>query len=324
MIKSSRTTKQLLCTATCVAGMLLSCSGTAPGQTAAGQTTTAADTATVEELPLPHVPEMLRTPADRAAYITRHFWDEMDFGDTLRSHNSAFVEQNFSNFISLFPHADKAARETAVATLLHKAEADTAAYVLLADIAEKYLYDPNSPMLSEDFYLLFLEKLAVSPLLGEFTAERYRLQRQAVRKNRPGTQAADFAYLTRDGRRTTLRKTPVSEQLLLLFYDPDCEHCRDVMTQLQNAPLLTEAVRSGRLIVVAVYADDDLDLWRRTAPALPASWIVGADTAGNIHERELYVLRAMPSLYLLDSRQRVVLKDAPLPQLFHYLQNSMQ
>ena len=102
------------------------------------------------ELPLPDVPATLREPAERAAFIIGHFWDAMDFGDTLRSRDAAFMEQNFSNFISVFPYAAAEAQRAAVGSLLRRAEADSDAYVLLADIAEKYLYEPNSPMLAED------------------------------------------------------------------------------------------------------------------------------------------------------------------------------
>ena len=56
-------------------------------------------------LSLPDVPPSLTAPEERAAYIIAHFWDGMDFGDTLRCRDRAFMEQNFVNYLSLFPHA---------------------------------------------------------------------------------------------------------------------------------------------------------------------------------------------------------------------------
>lgn len=57
------------------------------------------------ELPLPEVPALLTAPEERAAYVLEHFWDGMDFRDTLRSRDRLFMEQCFVNFLSLFPHA---------------------------------------------------------------------------------------------------------------------------------------------------------------------------------------------------------------------------
>ena len=262
------------------------------------------------ELPLPEVPAMLREPSLRAAYIIEHFWDAMDFADTLRSHSTDFMEQNFSNFVSVFPYADEKAQRKAVDRLMTAAQADSAAYYKLADIAEKYLYDPNSPMLSEDYYILFLEKLVDSPLAGDYGAIRYRYQLEAALKNRPGTIASDFAYVERNGRSYMLRSTPVEGALLVIFYDPECDHCKDIMASIYDDASISAAVADGRLTVLALYADGERALWERTAKSLPKEWRVGFVTS-DIAATQRYVLRAMPTLYLLDADKRIILKDAP-------------
>ena len=272
------------------------------------------DSTAVETLPLPELPATLREPTARANYIIAHFWDAMDFRNTVRSRDRGFMEQNFANYISVFPYADEEARREAVATLLHKAEADSAAYRLLADVAEKYLYEPNSPMLSEDFYILFLEHLVNAPQLGSKTT-RLRWQLEAARKNRPGMTAADFSYTTREGVRTTLHQAHSEEQLLLLFYDPECEHCKEIMASLQQNATLNRLVAEKRLTVLAVYSGDDHDLWERDAAALPADWTVGYEP-GWLQDTGAYVLRAMPTLYLLDRNKRVIQKDVQPHQLF--------
>ncbi|MCH5335076.1 MAG: DUF5106 domain-containing protein [Alistipes sp.] len=270
-----------------------------------------------QDLPLPSVPSTLRQPADRAAYVICHFWDGLDFSDTARSRERTFMEQNFSTFVSVFPHASDQARRQAVSTLLHKAEADAEAYALLADIAEKYLYEPESPVYSEEFYALFLEHFAVSDILGPYGTIRPRWQLEAVRKNRPGTIAADIRFTGRDGREGTLGQIE-APRLLLIFYDPDCDHCREVVSSLQGDPVLSRLCKSGRLKVLAVYSGDERKLWADTAPSLPAEWIVGFEP-GLIYERGTYVLRRMPTLYLLDSDKRVLLKEPSPGELLSYL-----
>lgn len=288
--------------------------------------TTAAQTAVVEyhpalELPLPEIPDSIRITSHRAAYLAEHFWDAMDFRDTLRSRNTDFMEQNFSNFISVLPLTYQPAQRAAVEELLYKAETDSVAYILLTDIAETYLYDPNSPMLSEDLYMLFLEKFIDSPILGEYGTLRYRWQLEAVRKNRPGTIAANFAYITPDNRKKTLYRTPTAGDLILVFYDPDCEHCKETMTALQRDETLTRMISDNQLSVLAIHSGDSHELWAETALSLPPDWIAGYED-GSMQEKGLYVFRAMPTLYLLGRNKRVILKDVPVERLIEWLYNN--
>ncbi|WP_298074302.1 DUF5106 domain-containing protein [uncultured Bacteroides sp.] len=269
---------------------------------------------------MPAVPATLRTPPARAAYIIKHFWDAMDFADTLRSRNRNFMEQNFVNCLSLFPIADTTALAPAVATLVGRAQSDAVALSLLAETAEKYLYEQDSPLFNEEYYLLFADALVAAPL-PHSKRLRIEAQRTAMRKNRVGTPAADFSFETRDGQRLRLSKAAQGRPMLLLFYDPDCDHCMQTIAELSGSPLLNGAVARGDLVVVAVYAGfdgSDRAAWLRTLDRLPSVWTVGFDN-GTIYTRDLYVLRNLPALYLLDASRRVVLKDTTPARLFEYL-----
>lgn len=298
--------------------LTLAACGNGAVRSAAADDAPAADSlSAAAELPLPPIPATLRSVPARAGYLLEHFWDRMEFRDTLRSRNRPFMEQNFANFLSLFPHADTASLRPAVRRLLTRAEADTAAWRLVTEVAEKYLYEPNSPMYDEDYFMLFLEELLRSPFPDPYERVRPAYLLEVARKNRPGMVAADFAYVTRDGRRQTLHGTR-GERLLLLFYDPDCSHCKEIMEALYGDERLRRQIETGRMTVLAIYADGDRALWDRTKGALPAEWIVGFET-GAIDEHELYVLPAMPTLYLLDASRRVLRKDLPLPELLALL-----
>ncbi|MDE6451784.1 MAG: DUF5106 domain-containing protein [Odoribacter sp.] len=263
------------------------------------------------ELPLPSVPSDLRSVPERAAYVLAHFWDGMDFRDTLRSRNKVFVEQNFVNFVSLFPHASGEVRTEAVKRLMQAAERDIPAYTLLAEMAGKYLYDMASPMWCEEYYILFLEEFVATSVWDELEKVRYRHLLEAARKNRPGMPAADFTYLTRDGKQQTLRHTP-GNNLLLIFYDPVCEHCREVMAQLQSDVLVRQQIQDKRLTILAVCVDTGREVWDLTKTSLPTEWVIGFET-GHLQEQELYVLPELPTIYLLDADRNVVLKEI-LPQ----------
>ncbi len=303
-----------------LSGVLLisACAGNSRGnhsEKTAVSAVAAVDTA--GDLPLPEVPAGLQAGEERAAYVAEHFWDAMDFADTLRGRNRGFMEQNFANFLTLFPHVPETARAAAVSKLMRRAEADTAAYRLLAEIAEKYLYDPNSPMRNEEFFIPFLQELGRTSLLDEFEKTRPAFLLRAVMKNRPGMRAADFTYIVRDGRRCSLYGTQ-APLVLLIFYDPDCENCKEVTAALSGNGFLNRLIADGQLTVLAVYADGDRAAWERTKADMPADWTVAFDT-GRIGTEELYVLPATPVIYLLDGNKRVLLKDASPQQVLEAL-----
>ena len=85
--------------------------------------------------------------------------------------------------------------------------------------------------------------------------------------------------------------------------------CREVKEALLSSPQLNELTERGKLKVLVLYPDKDLDAWREHLVDYPDAWINGYDANQNITKENLYDLRAIPSLYLLDSQKRVMAKD---------------
>lgn len=258
------------------------------------------------QLPLPAVPDSLTTPEQRAAFVSAHFWDAMDWQDHSLSLDTAFMEQNFANYLSILPYADEKARRRSVASLMQSAAADREAHAFLAWVAEHYLADPNSPMRSEDIYMVFLDEFAKSPIFDEAKKTRYRYQMERAMKNRPGSPAADFAMADRDGRRLTLLKAAAeTEGTLVLFYDPECEHCKEILGEIAKWRF------PDGIQVLAIDVTEDAARFERTKGNYPREWRVAFAT-DPIEDDDLYVFPALPSIYLLDGEGRVILKDAPV------------
>lgn len=273
------------------------------------------------ELPLPTIPAELRTPQERADYLAVHFWDKMDFADTRLSLDTAFMEQNFVNFIDLLPHATPGGAEAAVERLTSSVAAtDSTVTAFIFDIATRYLSDPLSPMRNEELHILFLRQETLLPAVGEAARDRAAFMLGEALKNRPGTIPADFTYVTPTGR-STLLTTPVgtptlstgqtdATSLLLMLYDPDCIHCKEITASLASDPVVNAAIDNGSLTVLAVAVDGSRSRWEAHLPQMPSNWINGYDTTG-IEEKELYPLPAIPVFYLLGPDHRVIAKDPP-------------
>ena len=92
-----------------------------------------------------------------------------------------------------------------------------------------------------------------------------------------------------------------------------------IINVLNSDPMISSLVQQKRLAVVNVYIDEDIQAWRSYMPIYPEEWYNGFDPDFVLKENTLYNIRAIPSLYLLDSDKRVIMKDAPEERLFNYL-----
>lgn len=276
----------------------------------------ATDEAPVTELGLPEVPDSLVSPENRADYAIFHYWDDMDFADTTLSLDTAFMEQNFVNYIQLYDYASEGGRATGTERLMTGAGVSEPAYRFLTDIAERYLTDPNSPMRHEEYFLLFIHEINGDEVFSPAEKTRYEYLKAQILKNRPGTVGADFAFIDRAGKRRRLDDAVKgTAYTLLLFYDYDCETCATVEQEMMEDPVLNSATASGLVHVVAVNVfGDDLTKWERHSATLPKGWTVGYSPGCEVVEKEIYGINAAPTLYLLDAGRNVILKDVP-PQM---------
>ena len=191
-----------------------------------------------------------------------------------------------------------------------QADSTCEVYRIMTEALAKYLYDPQSPLRDEDLYLPFAEAAAVCPITDEDARPGYAFQARMCGINRRGTQVADFTYRDAAGQDHRLYDLE-AECIVLYFSNPGCHACAETTEQLASLPYLSEKIASGQLAVLNLYIDSDLESWRRHLRDYPSDWIVGYDPAGVIRSDTIYYIRAIPSVYILDSLKRVVLKDAP-------------
>lgn len=278
-----------------------------------GQEMMKQDTTVMQILfPFPAIPEVLTSPKDRKSYLLTHYWEQFDFADTTLVNNRDVTEQGFVNFIALL--ADGATPEDLMRESLENwctgFVGQAHARKVLTQTADDYLYNPNSPFYNEALYGMYLETLLKALPAGDAMRSSYDFKLKLLKRNNVGDRATDFAYYLPDGMRRTLAATPVKgDRLLLVFYDPECESCHAVLGQMAADRGLAEAVKAGKLSVLAVYTEGNEAAWRKALPDLPEGWMMGTDHEA-VKTGALYDLKAMPSLYLLDGKKTVLLKDA--------------
>lgn len=264
------------------------------------------------------VPSMITDPGERAKYLVEHYWDKFDFTDTAYVHLPEVTEQALSNYIDLMKFVEPAVASSSIKGMMHKATIDSTMFAHLAGLYEKYLYDPNSPMRNEELYINVLEAVVAAPVFDDVNKIRPAHLLELALKNRVGEPATNFTYTLANGSTGTLYKVK-ADYLLLFFYNPDCNACREITGQLLDSPLIAHLQETHKLKILAVYPDEDLEAWRKHIPEIPTSWINSYDSTVGLKNDEVYDLKAIPTLYLLDKDKRVILKDATFGQLEEYL-----
>lgn len=266
----------------------------------------------------PEIPEMLTEPEQRLSFLIQHYWEEFDFADTTLLAQPDIAEQGFVNFIALFPQAVPEDLTAGLDSLVRRAEPHPAAFTYLLAQAEKYLYDPNSPFHNEEFYVQFVRPFVGSKAIGYADKSRLEFRMKLASMNRVGTPATDFKFIIYPKENASSLRATAGKELLLVFYDPECEGCHETLMELMKSDVLAQRVVKGDVSVLAVYTEGNLEVWRKTAPGLPETWTIAADTSCLVKDTPLYDLKAMPTLYLLDTQKNVVLKDTSIPALMSY------
>ena len=266
---------------------------------------TVADKYTLE---IPKPPVMM-DPEGQRDYLCRHFWDNLDFSDTTIPEriDSTEFRSLFLNYAALL-EAQPDGGVSQMTDLMEKAGQNGPMLNLFSGIGRMMFFDPNSPLRNDDLYLTVLDAIAASPLVDDESREEALWTAELVSRNRPGTQAEDFTYLTIQNRPGSLYgiRAPYT---LVFFSNPGCNMCREIREKMAASSLITDMVRSKQLAVLALYPDEDTELWQSYKDEIPSDWINARDPGSTLHASGLYDLKAIPSLYLLDSGKKVLLKD---------------
>lgn len=292
---------------------LFSCSS---GNVAKEKSTVQKDT--ISQIVLPNIPTMLTSTDQRADFLVCHYWDHVNFADTNYIHHPEITEQAWANYCDLLTRVPLSTVSKAMHQLFKKAGDNKKVLNYMSELADKYLYDPNSPMRNEEFYIPVLEELIESPILEEIEKVRPKARLELANKNRIGTKAIDFTYTLQSGSKGRLYQQ-TTDYVLLFINNPGCHACSETIQALKASPTINDLLNRKKLTVLSVYPDEEINEWTKHLIDFPTSWINGYDKELKIRDQQLYDLKAIPTLYLIDKNKIVILKDATAPTIEEYL-----
>ncbi len=145
--------------------------------------------------------------------------------------------------------------------------------------------------------------------------DKVRTRFRKANRNAPGTVSTDLVLKTPEGITKSLHSV-VSRYTILYFFNPGCESCLPVTTELSN---LYQRFKRKGISVFAVYPDKNKDEWLKYIHSLKPGWINVYDPDGTQKIEEKYDIFAIPLIYLLDKDKTVIKKDMPVDELEHFL-----
>lgn len=264
--------------------------------------------AVAPKLKMIDIPAIYSTQDARQSYIAGHFWDIMDFSDSSYLNDKQAIDVHYSAYINNlrnFPIELSQKSLENFTELVLAANSNLKDYFL--DLIEQSLYDPNSALRNETFYIIILKSIIANQSFDPLLKERYKEQLEMALKNNVGDIANNFKFTTIDGKQGSLHDLP-RKYTLIMFYEPDCPACEATLEYFANNNVIELAAKSFNML--AVYTGSNLEEWNKTAKKFKPYWIVCHDNEMAITMKRLYDRRPSPSFYLLDKQNVVLSKDA--------------
>lgn len=281
-----------------------------------GTSTDAPGRKTFKQAEVPAVYTELRL---RAEYLAMHYWDHFDFADTAFVGSAANItEQAIIDFFSIFPYTSYQTSCNGIKRLLDQAQKNRAMYAFFTSKMEQILFYPNSSMRNEEYFIPVLEHMVASDSLDAYRKARPRAMLAQVQKNRPGMQAADIRYTTENGSQGSLYDLK-TDFVLVFFHGLDLGDAREVSQMIDVSQPVKQMIARKKLTILSIYPDMAEEQWKEYLPQMPETWIHGYDKNLDIRQRQTYVLRVLPALYLLDKEHKVVMKEVAFPYIELYL-----
>jgi len=254
----------------------------------------------------PFIPSSL-TKDERLALLRQHYFDKVDFNDTILLNSPAFANKTIS-YLSLYSNNRLTQKQLeaefikAVTVLLSAASVNAEVYKFLLDYVvggfDKYHLDEVITYIADNFQ---------DPYSCEDQQRKTALQKklETFKKIAVGKIAPDMGIPDQKGKIVTLSAVP-AEYTLLVFWSSDCPHCTDLLPRLNT---LYENQKTKRFEVMAVSMDTSSVAWNNFIRTHKLRWVNVSELKGFAGKAaDTYNIYATPTMLLLDREKKILSK----------------
>lgn len=262
--------------------------------------------------PYPNVPDTIKNLENRSNYFVSKFWDKFNFSKPV-SDTAAFNEA-FNDWITFFRYAHKNVVKASVSDVMNKAQSNMKNFWMFADAAEKDLYSTEATLPSDEAYVLFVNNIIRSSKVKKDEKLRYQKQIVKINSNQNGNYAPKFDFTNLEGQKQSLDSIK-AETIILFFNDPDCEDCNIARLRLATNVNMNKMIDDKKVAIVSILPGKYTKEWAKDASKYSDKWIIGAWENAD----EVYDLRVMPSIYILDAEKKIVTKHMQVNDIINLL-----
>jgi S1-C subfamily serine protease len=279
----------------------------------------------------PVLPAALQKPITREdsvaafRYYKEHYWDGVDFWDGRLAYTTFFedkVDRYFNQLVA--PHPDSVNKEMDYMLSFAKANAEMERFLLLRFVNRYY----SQRYMWEDavFVHLYEKYFATNPpsWLSEQGKKTITDRAYSLMANILGNQASDINLPNLSGRMSSLYSIK-SKYTLLVFWDPTCGHCKQILPQIDS--IYNKRWRGMDVSIYAVAKETEgelkdwfdfigqnqLFLWEHVYYSkMQEKSLTDENIPGY---SQLFDVQSFPTLYLLDNNKRIKAKKLSFEQL---------
>lgn len=262
------------------------------------------------------VPDSLQDVKAKQCFVALHFWDGVQSGDTLFFHDMNVSDSLFQKYVALVSKLPNQMIENVLMRCISLLEQNGQALSAVDDSRERILQTGGTEKASYDnLNRIFLKTLLTRNVGDGYQKKRWRDELKMLSQNRPNGYANNFIFYGIANKSQSMASFFEGKGGVLLFFNPDCEAC-------DNALAIMESQRDNllkRVKVLAVYIGGDSDVWRSFSKKEHPKWITWAWDKGQIFKSGSYLLRRMPSFYVVSPKGKVQLYDGSVEDLLTYM-----
>ncbi len=251
--------------------------------------------------PYPQVPDTISSLENRTNFIVSKFWDNYDVSKPIT--NPEGFENAFADYIDFFKYAHKTVVMTSIRDFVNKLQSNTTNLLVVAKLADKYLYGPTASYWSDEVYVPFIQGVLSSKKLKNTDKEYFKNQLSKINGNQEGQIAPDIEVTTVDGNKQKLSSL-VNGLTFIFFTEEDCDGCVISRLRLSTDVNINTLIKDGKLKIVCVTPNGYSKEWAEKVKGWADNWTIAAS-----NETNSFDLRIKPTIFVVDKDYKILNKN---------------
>lgn len=252
--------------------------------------------------PYPQPPSDMTKLDERCDFIISRFWRQCDFKSAMSKTEK--LKSTFSDWISLMPYANADTVHSAINRLLTSVQKNGQHTLLLARMAEEFVYSDSSDIKSAEIFLPFAKAASANKKVPSDQRKHFADMIKKIENAQIGKPVNHFVFVSPDGIRHTLDNFR-TQMIAVVFSEPGCMDCSMARVRLSADHNINTLIDRGLLTIVYINPGEGNDEWLQETVSYPSNWIVGSMPDA----REWFEINRTPSIMLMDGRHKLLMKD---------------